>query len=136
MHSEGGVSPVNALRQGILCRCILGRKVVNKAHNAIGAGATAAAGNGYLGMVAPGGRWRVARRDAVLADDGGCRDDRVKGSIQNIKNRFTNQGRGVVTLEEKSQTGSIEGGSFKATCRFTAQSAGPLPGLRVSCACA
>ena len=134
MHSQRGVGPVNALCQRILCRCVLGRKVVNKSHDAVGAGATAAAGNGYLCVVAPGDRRRVASSDAVFSDDGGCRDDRVKGSIQNIKSWFTNQGRGVVTLEKKSQTGSIKGGALRATCRFTAQSAGPLPGLRVSCA--
>jgi len=68
----GGVAhPTDALGQSVLRGIVVGQKVIAKAHHAVGAGASAAAGDGNLGFKAAAAQRAGAGGNAVFANGHG-----------------------------------------------------------------
>ena len=67
VHFERTVRPVNSLRKCVLCRGIMRREIIGKAHDTVGRSTSASAGNGHLGQIAAFNVQTRACSDAVFS---------------------------------------------------------------------
>ena len=68
MGARCGARPVNSLSHGVARGAGMAGKISGETHDAVGAGATASAGNGNLGGKTPATQHAGARRNAVFTD--------------------------------------------------------------------